>query len=110
MIVVGIKHCPPRWLDITFPNHRLNPWFYKGNKMLIVCKINNFPGKVLVPLTHDATQHLTADTVVKVDWVLKEGTEDTTDCRSMWLQVFICGLCVVLGAWYYYEQPGKEYT
>jgi hypothetical protein len=74
LIVNGIKHCPPRWLDIAFPNHRLNPWFYEGNKMLIVCKINNFPVKVLVPRTHDAMQHLTADTVVKVDGVLKEGT------------------------------------
>ena len=102
MIVDGIKHRPPRWLDIAFPNHRLNAWFYECSKMLIGSKIDNFPVKVLVPRAHDATQHLTADTVVKVDGVLQEGTEGTTDCRSMWLQVFICGLCVVLGAWYYY--------
>ncbi len=58
--------------------------------MRIIRKIDNLLVKVALPRTQDTMQDRPADIVVTIDGGLKEGTEGTTYCRAMWLQVFIC--------------------
>ncbi len=59
--------------------------------MRIIGNIDNLLVKVALPLTQDTTQDRPAYIVVNIDGGLKEGTEGTTYCRAIWLQVFICG-------------------